>query len=73
MNIKFSPISFLSASGSHSVTPTPPLRRLFVTNSSEKRMVVVHGDSLSNKYFLNINVNVNVNDREEEGVIPRTA
>ena len=29
-------------------------------------MVVVHGDSLSNKYFLNINVNVNVNDREEE-------
>ena len=27
-------------------------------------MVVVHGDSLTNKYFLNINVNVNVNDRE---------
>ena len=56
----------ISGSAPHSPTPPtppPPLRRLFVTNSSEKRMVVVHGD-LTNKYFLNINVNVNV-DREE--------
>ena len=34
-------------------------------------MVVVHGDNLTNKYFVNINVNVNVEsearDEEESG------